>query len=238
MRSANPIAFCHTSSFSKLNMFTPCSVFDLSTLNQQLSTLLIASLRQMHGFKIERLAMQYRRFSIDLKFPGKHRGVIFIVAQCFAFRGLVFFAKMRATGFIALQCIDTHQLGEFQKIGNTSGTFQRLIEIIAVPRHTYLVPELFAKFGNFFERLAQSLFVTRHSAFVPEKQAKLPMERIDRTSALDVEQFLDSGTNIFFTFPELLRIWRRPLSHLPREIIRQRVGQNKISISQEIGRAS
>src|SRR5207248_8085708 len=129
-----------------------------------------------------------------LKFPGKHRGVIFIVAQCFAFRGLMFFAKMRAGRFVALQCVDTHQLGEFQEIGNTSGTFQRLIEIIALTRHSYLVPELFAKFGNFFERLAQSLFVTRHSAFVPEKQAKLPMERIDRTSAVDVEEFLDSGT--------------------------------------------
>src|SRR5947208_14835029 len=110
--------------------------------------------------------------------------------------------------------------------------FPRLSEIIAVPRHSFLVPELFAKFGNFFERFAQSLFATRHSAFVPEKQAKLPMERIDRTSALDVEQFLDSGTNIFFTFSALRRIWRRPLSHLPREIIRQRVGKNKISISQ------
>src|SRR5437867_6943306 len=149
----------------------------------------------MHGFKIERLAMQYRQSSIALKLPGKHRGVIFIVAQCFAFRGLMFFAKMRAGRFVALQCVDTHQLGEFQEICNTSGTFQGLIEIIAVTRHSYLAPELFAKFGDFFECLAQSLFVPRHSAFLPEKQAKLPMERIDRTSAVDVEEFLDSGTN-------------------------------------------
>ena len=104
--------------------------------------------------------MQFRRLPIALKFPGKNRGVVFIVAQGFAFRGLVFFAKMSATGFVALQCVDTHQLGEFQEIGNTSGTFQRLIEIIAVPRHSYLVPELFAKFGDFFERLPQSLFLT------------------------------------------------------------------------------
>src|SRR5436305_13304977 len=163
----------------------------------------------MHGFKIERLAMQYRQSSIALKFPGKHRGVIFIVAQCFAFRGLMFFAKMRAGRFVALQCVDTHQLGEFQEIGNTSGTFQRLIEIIALTRHSYLVPELFAKYGNFFERLAQTLFMTRHSAFVPEKQAKLPMERIDRTSHVDVEEFLDDSPNIFFYLSEL-RIIRRP----------------------------
>src|SRR5206468_12487209 len=104
MRSANPIAFCHTSSFSKLNMFSPCSVFDLSTLNQQLSTLLIASLREMHGFKIESLVMQYRRFSIALKFPSKHRGVILFVDQCLAFRGLVFFAHMPGCCFFVLRC--------------------------------------------------------------------------------------------------------------------------------------
>src|SRR5947199_9273060 len=126
MRSANPIAFCHTSSLSKLNMFSPCSVFDLSTLNQQLSTLLIASLRQMHGFKIERLAMQYRRFSIALKFPGKHSGVIFIVAPCFACRGLGCFAKMRAKGVVAIQSLSTHQPGGSVGVGNTTGMLQTL----------------------------------------------------------------------------------------------------------------
>src|SRR2546421_11069050 len=103
MRSANPIAFCHTSSFSKLNMFSPCSVFDLSTLNQQLSTLLIASLRQMHGFKIERLAMQYRRVFHPFKISGQQPGGVFLVSQGFAFRGLVFFSEKRATRFLAAQ---------------------------------------------------------------------------------------------------------------------------------------
>src|SRR6266511_151071 len=109
----------------------------------------------------------------------------------------MFFPEMRTGRFVTLQCVDTHQLGEFQKIGNASGTFQGLIEVIAVPRHSYLVPELFSQFGDFFERFAQPLFVTRHPAFVPEKQAKLAMERIDRTSAIYGEEFFDPDVHVF-----------------------------------------
>src|SRR2546421_8450693 len=109
MRSANPIAFCHTSSFSKLNMFSPCSVFDLSTLNQQLSTLLIAPLRQMHGFKIERLAMQYRRFFIAFKIPSKHPGGVFFLWQWLPLPGLGFFPEKRATRIVARPSVGNTQ---------------------------------------------------------------------------------------------------------------------------------
>src|SRR5882757_1363412 len=98
----------------------------------------------------------------------------------------MFFAKMRASGFVALECINAHQFGEFQEIGNASGAFQGLIKIIAVARDSNLVPELFSQLGDFFERLTQSFFVTRHPAFVPKKQANLAMERVDRASAVDV----------------------------------------------------
>ena len=42
----------------------------------------IASLCEVHGFEVERLAMQFRRrdLAIALKFPCKHVGEIFIVA--------------------------------------------------------------------------------------------------------------------------------------------------------------
>jgi hypothetical protein len=34
----------------------------------------------MHCFEIQGLAMQYRRLSMALKFPGKHGGVVFVIA--------------------------------------------------------------------------------------------------------------------------------------------------------------
>jgi hypothetical protein len=61
----------------------------------------------------------------------------------------MFFPKMRAGGFVALECINTHQLGEFQEIGNASGAFQGLIEIVAVARDSNLVPELFSQLRDF-----------------------------------------------------------------------------------------
>src|SRR5947208_552286 len=94
-------------------------------------------------------------------------------------RGLIVFAGMRACGRVEVKRVDTHQLGEFQEIGNASRAFQGLVEVITVPRHSSVVAELCSQFGNFCARFTQSLFMTGHSAFVPEKQAKLSMERID-----------------------------------------------------------
>src|SRR5947208_14947116 len=146
--------------------------------------------------------MQYGRLSIALKFPGKHGCVIFVVAQRFAFWCLMFLAKMCAGRFVALECVDAHQLGEFQEIGNASSTFQGLIEIVALPGHACLAPELVSQFGDFFKRFAQSLFVTQHSAFVPENQTQFAMERVNGTSAVDVEELLYPCANTFLHRPK------------------------------------
>src|SRR6266550_6519727 len=163
--------------------------------------------------------MQYGWLSIALKFPRKHSGVIFVVAQRFAFRCLMFLAKMCAGRFVALECVDAHQLGEFHEIGNASSTFQGLIEIIAFAGHACLVPELFSQFRDFFKRLAQSLFVTQHSAFVPENQTQFAMERVNGTSAVDVEELLYPCAHTFLYCLKLWTIWRRPFSHLAGQVI-------------------
>ena len=64
----------------------------------------------MNGFEVKRFAMQLwsRGRGIALEFPREHVGKIVIVAQCFAFRGLMFFAEMCAAGFVTSECVETH----------------------------------------------------------------------------------------------------------------------------------
>src|SRR5437016_9093101 len=97
----------------------------------------------MDGFEMEPLAVQFRRrdLTIALKFPGKDRGEIVVVTQSFSFRRLMFLAKMGAARFIASKCVETHQLGEFQKIGHATGAFERLIKIFTVTRDPDFAPE-------------------------------------------------------------------------------------------------
>src|SRR5438477_13060146 len=125
----------------------------------------------MDGFEMERLAMQLRsrRGGIALKLPGKNRGKVFVVAERFALLGLMFFPKMCAAGFIARQRVETHQFGEFEKIGDASGSFKRLVEIFAPAWDANISPEFFAQVRDFLECFFQSLFVSRHSTFVPEQ---------------------------------------------------------------------
>src|SRR6266567_5077342 len=141
---------------------------------------------------------------------------------------------MRATRFVALECVHAHQLSEFEEIGDASSALQGLVKIFVAPRDAHVPPELLSQFGDFLERFTQSFFVARHSAFVPEKKAKLAMERIKRTGAVDLKESLNPGTNICLRSSERGRIRRRSFSHLASQIIRQRVGQDKITVCQAL----
>src|SRR2546428_2706480 len=98
--------------------------------------------------------MQFWPLTIALEFPRKHCCMIFIVAQRLAIGCLMFLAKMRAGGFIALECVDAHQLRELQKIGDASRAFQSLIIVLLASEHADTVPEFFSQFRNFLERFA------------------------------------------------------------------------------------
>src|SRR5260370_38771109 len=92
------------------------------------------------------------------------------------------------------------------------------------------MPEFVAQFRDFPERFAQSLFVTRHSAFVPQEKAKLAVERIGRSRAVHVQQFLEPCVYTPRGLFELGGFGRRPFSPLTSGMTRQRVGQNKIAV--------
>ena len=123
--------------------------------------------------------MQCWRFSIALKFPRKHCGLVFVVAQRLAFGRLVFFAKMPAARFVALESVDAHQLREFQKIGDATRAFERLVKILVFAEHTDIAPKFFAQLPNFHERLARSFGVPGHSTFVPKKKTELTVDGIE-----------------------------------------------------------
>src|SRR5215472_1892156 len=123
-------------------------------------------------------AMQFWRLTAALKFPREYRRMVLVVAECFTIRRLIFLAEMCAGGFVTLQGVNAHQLGEFEEIRHTPGAFQCLVVIFFVSRYTHVAPEFCTQFGNLSERFEQSLFVTRHSAFVPQKKPKFTMERI------------------------------------------------------------
>src|ERR1700720_554543 len=128
----------------------------------------------MDGLEMERLPMQFRRcnLAIALKFPGENRSEVLVVAQRFAFRRLMFFAKMCAARFVAGKRIYAHELGELEKIGHPTGAFESLVKIGFVARHAHFSPESFSQLRNFRERLLQTLCATRHPAFVPEKRSQ------------------------------------------------------------------
>ena len=68
--------------------------------------------------------MQFRRLTVALEFPREYSCMVLVVSERFAIGRLMLFAEMRAGRFVALQRVNAHQLGEFQKIRNAPCAFQ------------------------------------------------------------------------------------------------------------------
>ena len=139
----------------------------------------------MHGFEVQRLAMQFRRrdLPIALKFPRENSGEVFVVAHCFALRRLMFFAEMSAAGFVPRERVGAHQLGELQEIGHTSGAFERLIKFFAAAGNFADVsPKSSRNCGIFTQRFAPNRGCVRAiTTFVPKKRPELAVKGIERS---------------------------------------------------------
>src|SRR5256885_12277807 len=119
--------------------------------------------------------------------------------------------------FVAGQGVDAHQLGELEKVGDSSRPFQRLIERFAVPEDADVVPEFISQLRDAHEGFAQSGLVPRHAAFVPEKQTELAVEGIDGAFSIYRQQLFGPGPDLIFRVAKFRAICRRPLPNLRSE---------------------
>src|SRR3954464_11371295 len=99
----------------------------------------------MHVFKRQRLFVEYRRKTCSSVLPGGDVGEIRIIAECLSFGRLIFLTEVTTAGFVAVECINAHQFGEFEEVSYASGFLERLVELFVGPEHTHVLPELFAK---------------------------------------------------------------------------------------------
>src|SRR5579885_2193307 len=130
--------------------------------------LFITPLRRMHVLEAQRLLVEKRRIPY-LVLPSRDVAEPPVVAQRLPIGSCVFFAKMRAAGFLAMQRVNAHQLGQFKEIGDAAGLFQRLIDLLGRARNLYLTPVFLAKLANFPDGVLQAAGITRHPAKIPHE---------------------------------------------------------------------
>ena len=88
----------------------------------------------------------------------------------------MFFTEMSAARFVPLEGIDAHQFGEFEKISDPSGAFERLVVAFAFAGDSHLFPKFAAQLRNLPKRFAQTGRIPRHAAFVPKQQTQFTMK--------------------------------------------------------------
>src|SRR6266436_1937023 len=113
----------------------------------------VAPLSKFHILKYQRLHNAGRSPILAVELPSCDMTKFIIITKCLPIFGLVFNPEMTSTRFIAFICVQTHQFRKFQKIGNPSGVFQRLAEILAVTEDVNVLPKLLANLGNLLQRL-------------------------------------------------------------------------------------
>ena len=132
--------------------------------------------------------------------PRGDIGVMLIVAKGFAFRGLVLFAEVAATGFLAIEGVEAHKFSEFEEVRDATGFFQGLVEFFAGAENANTLPKFFTKRRNQAERLLESSFIARHAAVIPHNFAEFAVEGVDGAIAIAVEQLIRDGGDMGYGF--------------------------------------
>src|SRR5512143_1175789 len=106
---------------------------------------LVAPLGEVDVLEGERLLVRPRGGAHAFPLPGGRVGEAGIVALRLAVGGLVLLAEMPAAGFLALQGVLAHQLGELHEVRHAPGAFQRLIQVLAPAPDEDVGPEPLAQ---------------------------------------------------------------------------------------------
>src|SRR5688572_31259049 len=86
--------------------------------------------------------MEHGRYVFAHILPGCDVREAFIVALGLAVRGLMLLAEVPAAGFLAVQRVETHQLGKLEEVGNAIRFLERLIELRVAAGDRDVLPKL------------------------------------------------------------------------------------------------
>src|SRR6185437_4335721 len=106
-------------------------------------------------------------------------------------RRLILLAEVSAAGFVSLLRIDTHQLCQFEKVSDSTGFFEALVQIIPASGNSDVLPEFLTQCTNFSDGDFKPLGCAGHSAVIPDNLAQFAMERIHRALALNRKQLVN-----------------------------------------------
>jgi hypothetical protein len=101
--------------------------------------------------------------------------------------------EVAATGFVAVQRVDAHQLGEVDEIRDAARFFEFLVELCRAAGNQEVVVELLADFPNAVDRIGEFVSAPVDAALLVEQVAELAMEVIGGPAAADVEQMRNAG---------------------------------------------
>ena len=78
---------------------------------------------------------------------------------------------MSATGLVAVQGVNTHELAQVQVVGNAQAVFQHLVHVVGLARDADISPEVLAQLTDLGDGFLEVFHVTGHTAAVVQDVA-------------------------------------------------------------------
>src|SRR5258708_29649518 len=120
--------------------------------------------------------MKCGRFASTFPLPGRSVAEMGVVSFRFALVSLALHAEVTSTRFCAVQRIGTHELSNFEKIGDAVCLLKRLVQLIVPADDAKIVPELLTQLRDASEGFSQTCVLASHAAVIPHNPAELAME--------------------------------------------------------------
>src|SRR5260370_11845483 len=132
--------------------------------------------------------MKDRRLTWTFPLPGRRIAELSVSSFRLTFWCLALYAEVAPARLCAVKRIDTHELGNFEKVRNAVRLLESLVQLILPADDTEVLPELLTQLRDPSEGLSQTCVRASHATVIPNHIAEFPVERIGATFPFDSNQ--------------------------------------------------
>src|SRR5690606_41891098 len=100
------------------------------------------------------------------------------MSQSLTVFGLVLFTEVATTRLFTFQCIQCHQLADFNEVSKAVGLFKFNIHSVVRSRDTNISPEFLLNLPNPFKSLLKTFLIAGHTYEVPHYKTQLLVNTI------------------------------------------------------------
>ena len=146
--------------------------------------------------------MKLRLLAFSLVLPSGDIHIVRVVSLGLSFLGLALDTEVTAAGLVPVQGVTCHKLADLEEVLKPEGFLKFLVELILLSWNTNILVEHSLEVVDLLDCLLQTFLAAGHAYILPHDVSQLLVDGVNSLLALDGEESVDSGLNIFLGLVE------------------------------------